>query len=252
MIEMELVDDVTTILSHIEEDSLNTILSHLDRGMQEKFLSKLNGRQRIINLFSATISQDIRKLARKMLSEHVLISIDEPGSGNKKITQQIEFVKQSHKTQRTLELLEEVGTPVLIFVNHKADTEHLATAIEKRGWKTAAMHGGKTQERREASLLQFKNGKIEILVCTNVLARGIDIDNVKHVINYDCPNIFSDYIHRIGRTGRAGKTGIATTFVAAENSDIFPDLKKFLKQNNQRVPRELDDLCPDVGENIKY
>ena len=151
----------------------------------------------LLIFFSATISQDIRKLAKDLLSEHVFVSIDEPGSGNKRITQEIEFVKPSHKTVRTIELLEEIGPPCLIFVNHKADTEHLSNEMEKRGWKSAAMHGGKTQERREASLLQFKKWKIDVLVCTNVLARGIDIDNVKQVINYDCPNVFHDYIHRI-------------------------------------------------------
>ena len=252
MIEMDLVDDVSNIMAQIEDEALNTILSHLDPSLQHEFLRKLNGRTRMINLFSATISQDIRDLAKKLLHQNAFISIGEPGSGKKEITQYIEFTKQSHRTVRTMELLEEFRTPCLIFVNHKADTEHLSKEIEKRRWKWAAMHGGKSQDKREDILHQFKKGKLDILVCTNVLARGIDVDDVKQVINYDCPNVFSDYVHRIGRTGRAGKSGIATTFMSNENSEIFPELRKFLEQNNQKVPRELKVKDEDRIENIQY
>lgn len=252
MIEMDLVNDVTTILSHIEEESLRTILSHLDEFEQQELMRKLNGRRRMVQLFSATISQEIRKLAKDLLKDNVFISIGEPGSGKKEITQNIEFIKASHKTVRTIELLGEIGTPVLIFVNHKADTEHLSKEIERRKYKCAAMHGGKSQEKREDILQSFKKGKLEVLVCTNVLARGIDIDDVKHVINYDCPSVFSDYVHRIGRTGRAGKSGIATTFMSQDNSAIFPDLKKFLEQNKQRVPKELENAVLDVNDYIKF
>ena len=154
---------------------------------------------------------------------------------------------------RTIELLEKYGLPSLIFVNHKADTERLSKEIEKKRFRSAAMHGGKSQDKREDILESFKNGRVDVLVCTNVLARGIDINDVKQVINYDCPNIFSDYVHRIGRTGRAGKSGVATTFMGMENSEIFPELRKFLDQNKQRVPRELDKIEKDDGmEFIKY
>jgi len=135
MIEMDLVDDVSNIMAQIEDEALNTILSHLDPSLQHEFLRKLNGRTRMINLFSATISQDIRDLAKKLLHQNAFISIGEPGSGKKEITQYIEFTKQSHRTVRTMELLEEFRTPCLIFVNHKADTEHLSKEIEKRRWK---------------------------------------------------------------------------------------------------------------------
>ena len=132
MIEMDLVDDVSEIMNHIEEESLSTICSHLPFEVEKEFLSKLNGRKRMIHLFSATISQDIRKLASDLLKDNIFISIGEPGSGKKEITQIIEFTKASHKTVRTIELLQEIGTPCLIFVNHKADTEHLSKEIEKR------------------------------------------------------------------------------------------------------------------------
>lgn len=132
MIEMDLVDDVSEIMNHIEEESLSTICSHLPPDLEKEFLNKLNGRKRMIHLFSATISQDIRKLASDLLKESIFISIGEPGSGKKEITQNIEFTKASHKTVRTIELLQEIGTPCLIFVNHKADTEHLSKEIEKR------------------------------------------------------------------------------------------------------------------------
>ena len=252
MIEMDLVDDVTKIMNHIEEESLNTILSHLEPELQQEFIDKLNGRTRMVHLYSATISQDIRDLAKSLLHDSILISIGEPGSGKKEITQIVEFIKPSHRTVRTIEVLREYGTPCLIFVNHKVDTEHLAKEIEKRKIRSVAMHGGKSQDKREEVLQSFKKGRIDVLVCTNVMARGIDIDDVKQVINYDCPNIFSDYVHRIGRTGRAGKSGIATTYMTMENADLFPELAKFLEQNGQKVPKQLTEVKTDKFEDIRH
>ena len=116
----------------------------------------------------------------------------------------------------------------MIFVKERTDTEHLSGFLTKAGYSVAALHGSKTQDQREKALNQLRDGKIDILVCTNVAARGIDIDNVAHVINYHAPGNIVDYIHRIGRTGRAGRKGMATTFLTTSDEGLFYDLKKFL------------------------
>ena len=120
----------------------------------------------------------------------------------------------------------------MIFVRERSDTETLATFLGKVGYNAATLHGSKTQDQREKALKSLKDGVNDILVCTNVAARGIDIEGVAHVINYHAPANIVDYIHRIGRTGRAGRKGMATTFLTNSDEPIFYDLKKFLQDND--------------------
>jgi ATP-dependent RNA helicase DDX23/PRP28 len=115
----------------------------------------------------------------------------------------------------------------------KVDTEILQAYISKDlNMKCAALHGSKTQEKREEALNSLRDGKVDIIVCTNVAARGIDIESVAHVINFDAPNTLVDYVHRIGRTGRAGKKGMATTLLQESDSHIFYDLRKYMEEND--------------------
>lgn len=128
----------------------------------------------------------------------------------------------------------------MVFVNQKVDTEVLQAFLGKEhGHRCVALHGSKAQDRREAALESVRDGRVDILVCTNVAARGIDIDSVAHVINYDAPNTIVDYIHRIGRTGRAGKQGMATTLLTPEDEGLFYDLRKYLAENDQNIPQDL-------------
>jgi ATP-dependent RNA helicase DDX23/PRP28 len=127
----------------------------------------------------------------------------------------------------------------MIFVNQKKAADLLCKSLEKSGYKAATLHGGKSQESREKALNGFKEGKYEILVCTNLAARGIDVEGVTLVINFDAPKGIEDYNHRIGRTGRAGKKGIAITFLTNSDEEIFYDLKEYLEINEQHVPPEL-------------
>lgn len=123
--------------------------------------------------------------------------------------------------------------PIIIFVNHKAETENLEKFINKELLlRAVSLHGSKSQDKREAALDSLRDGRVDIIVCTNVAARGIDIDSVSHVINYDAPNTIVDYIHRIGRTGRAGKRGMATTLLTPADEAIFNDLRKYLQDND--------------------
>ena len=135
----------------------------------------------------------------------------------------------------------------MVFVNKREDTEHLSSFLAKAGNNVTTLHGSKTQDQREKALYALKKGTVDILVCTNVAARGIDIDDVAHVINYHAPNNIIDYIHRIGRTGRAGNKGMATTFLTMGDEAIFNDLKKFLQENDQHVPNELRDFVDRGG-----
>lgn len=129
--------------------------------------------------------------------------------------------------------------PVMIFVNQKVDTEILEKYIRELGYSVTALHGGKNQDRREAALENLRSGRVDIMVATNVAARGIDIDSVKHVINFDAPRTLVDYVHRIGRTGRAGKSGMATTLLTPDDEPLFADLRKYLADNDQVVPSQL-------------
>jgi len=123
--------------------------------------------------------------------------------------------------------------PIIIFVNLIADVDHLHDHLTRAGKRVTLIHGKKSQEQREKGLNALRDGYADILVCTNVVARGIDIDNVAHVINYNAPANITEYIHRIGRTGRAGKSGMATTLINLQTDDaLLYDLKKHLNDNN--------------------
>lgn len=127
----------------------------------------------------------------------------------------------------------------MIFVNQRTDVDNLASYLKNLNYSVSVLHGSKTQDQREKALSQLREGLTDILVCTNVAARGIDIEGVAHVINFHAPANIVDYIHRIGRTGRAGRKGMATTFLTAADEALFYDLKKFLSENDQHVPNEL-------------
>eukprot|EP01015_Nassula_variabilis_P037651 TRINITY_DN999_c0_g2_i1.p2 TRINITY_DN999_c0_g2~~TRINITY_DN999_c0_g2_i1.p2 ORF type:complete len:167 (-),score=47.48 TRINITY_DN999_c0_g2_i1:40-540(-) len=126
-----------------------------------------------------------------------------------------------------------------VFANQKTEVELLVKILEKQGWKAVVYHGGKTQQQREAAVEGFKKQKYDILVATDLASRGLDVEGVKLVINFDAPKNIQDFVHRTGRTGRAGKKGIAITFLTNRNEELYYDLHNFLVQNNQNVPPEL-------------
>jgi len=141
------------------------------------------------------------------------------------------------KLIETLKRFSKLGT--IVFVTHKADVDSISGYLQQYGYKVGSLHGGKAQEKREYTMEAFRDGKIDILVATNVAARGLDVEGVDHVVNFNCPANITDYVHRIGRTGRAGNKGMATTFLSPDDAHIFNDLKKFLQDNGQYVPHEL-------------
>ena len=130
--------------------------------------------------------------------------------------------------------------PMIVFVNQKKGCDSLAKMINGAGLRAVTLHGGKSQEQRELSLSQLKNGKADVLVATDVAGRGIDVQNVSLVINFDMAKNIEDYTHRIGRTGRAGRSGVAVTFLSSYDTDVYYDLKQMLtKSTLATVPAEL-------------
>jgi ATP-dependent RNA helicase DDX23/PRP28 len=130
----------------------------------------------------------------------------------------------------------------MIFVNQKKDIDNLAKYVSAiTRLKCATLHGDKMQTKREQALSGFKTGFYDVLICTNLASRGLDVEGVKHVINYDAPNSITDYTHRIGRTGRAGKKGVATTLLTKNDQAIFYDLRNYLMESRQKVPEALNE-----------
>lgn len=198
-------------------------------------------RQRTTVMFSATMISSLEKLARKYLTNAAYISIGEPGAGKKEIEQKVEFVKDHQKKERLKSVLNRAKPPVMLFVNRKTEADFVCKLVDKLGYRVATLHGSKSQDAREKALEGFRSGRYDILVCTDVAGRGIDVEGVTLVINYDAPHTIDDYNHRIGRTGRAGSQGRAVTFLTASDEGLFYDLRQYLERTDQVVPAELAD-----------
>lgn len=191
-------------------------------------------------MFSATMPPAVERLARKYLRNPVVVTIGTAGKTTDLISQHVTMMKESEKFYRLQNLLDNLGDKTtIVFVNTKKNADNVAKSLDKAGYRVTTLHGGKSQEQREISLEGFRTKRYNVLVATDVAGRGIDIPDVAHVINYDMPNNIEMYTHRIGRTGRAGKTGVATTFLTLHDSEVFYDLKQMLIQSNSPVPPEL-------------
>ena len=195
-------------------------------------------------MFSATFPRDIQMLARDFLKEYIFLSVGRVGSTSENITQKVEYVEDMDKRSVLLDILHTHGVGLtLIFVETKRMADSLSDFLINQGFPATSIHGDRTQRERERALDMFRNGRAPILVATAVAARGLDIPNVKHVINYDLPTDIDDYVHRIGRTGRAGNTGISTAFFNRGNRGVVRDLIELLKEANQEVPGFLESIA---------
>jgi ATP-dependent RNA helicase DDX41 len=173
------------------------------------------------------------------------VNVGRAGAANLNVIQEVEFVNKEAKVVHLLECLQKTAPPVLIFCERQGDVEEVYEYLILKGVKSCSIHGGKSQHERNLSIEQFKKKEKDVLVATDVAAKGLDFPNIQHVILFDMPNVIEDYVHRIGRTGRGGKTGVATTFVGrGVEESVLADLTALLVEAKQRVPPFLEPFIP--------
>ena len=219
------------------------VLDEADRMLDMGFLRDIKKilaalpKQRQNLLFSATFSTEIKALADGLLNSPALIEVARSNSTNEAIAQLIHPVDRGQKHPLLAHLIQtKQWKQVLVFTRTKHGANKLVTQLEKDGITSMAIHGNKSQSARTKALAEFKDGKITVLVATDIAARGIDIDQLPHVVNYDLPNVSEDYVHRIGRTGRAGSNGVAVSLVCVDEHQMLRDIEKLIKQ---KLPQEI-------------
>jgi ATP-dependent RNA helicase DDX46/PRP5 len=198
-------------------------------------------------LFSATFPRQMEALARKILVRPVEIVVGARSVVAPEINQIVEVRPEANKFVRLLELLGELhekdeDARSLIFVNQQESADGLLRDLMRRGYPCMSIHGGKDQVDRDSTIADFKNGVVPVLIATSVAARGLDVKQLKLVVNYDCPNHMEDYVHRVGRTGRAGNTGTAVTFITEEQDRYSVDIAKALRLSKQPIPPDVQKL----------
>ena len=245
------------LLDHIEAKNavLNqveyVVLDEADRMLDIGFLPDL---QRILSylpkarqtlLFSATFSPEIRRLAESYLQDPITVEVARPNATATNVEQRFYAVTDDDKRAVVRQILRQRElSQALVFVNSKLGAARLARSFERDGLTTAALHGDKSQDERLKSLDAFKRGEVEVLVATDVAARGLDIVDLPAVFNFDVPFNAEDYVHRIGRTGRAGASGLAVTLVTRDDSRLIGDIERLIKTKIDIEPIELDDFRP--------
>ena len=207
-------------------------------------------RDRQTLMFSATFPRNIQMLARDFLNDYIFLAVGRVGSTSENITQRIEYVEEEDKRSVLLDLLHtDVSLKnnhpnpnlTLVFVETKRAADMLCNFLTDHSFPATSIHGDRTQRERESALANFRSGSCPVLVATAVASRGLDIPNVGHVVNFDLPSDIDDYVHRIGRTGRAGNVGKATAFFNTQrDKNIVKALLELLEEANQEVPGWLD------------
>ncbi|HBC8967721.1 ATP-dependent RNA helicase RhlE [Raoultella ornithinolytica] len=208
-----------------------------------RVLAKLPAKRQNL-LFSATFSDDIKALAEKLLHNPLEIEVARRNTASEQVTQHVHFVDKKRKRELLSQMIGEGNwQQVLVFTRTKHGANHLAEQLNKDGIRSAAIHGNKSQGARTRALADFKSGGIRVLVATDIAARGLDIEELPHVVNYELPNVPEDYVHRIGRTGRAAATGEALSLVCVDEHKLLHDIERLLKKEIPRIA--IDGYAPD-------
>ena len=195
------------------------------------------GEDRQTMMFSATFPAQIQRLASDFLRDYIFLTVGRVGSASKDVTQKIDYVEEQDKLEALMKYLLTVENGlILIFTETKRNCDYLEDVLCDNGFPACSIHGDKSQREREDSLRSFKRGNTPVMAATDVASRGLDIPNVTQVISYDLPTNIDDYVHRIERTGRAGNTGNALSFMNKKNSGIIRKLRDMLEENEQELP----------------
>jgi ATP-dependent RNA helicase DDX23/PRP28 len=229
MIDMGFEPDVQKILEFmpVTNQKPDTEEAEDETLLMKNFFTKNKYRQTV--MFTATMPPAVERLARNYLRRPAVVYIGSIGKPTERVEQIVYLISESEKRKKLVEILDRgLEPPIIIFVNQKKGADVLAKGLEKLGYSACTLHGGKGQEQRDYALQSLKSGTKDILVANDVAGRGIDIKDVSLVLNYDMAKSIEDYTHRIGRTGRAGKNGVAITFITKEDSSLFYDLKQLL------------------------
>ncbi|XP_058057456.1 uncharacterized protein LOC131208658 [Anopheles bellator] len=228
----------------------------LDMGFEPQ-IRKIMGQirpDRQVLMWSATWPKEVRNLAEEFLADYIQINIGSLNlSANHNILQIVDVCEDYEKDQKLMKLLTEISaepdTKTIIFVETKRRVDDITRIVNRNGWRAVAIHGDKSQQERDYVLSAFRNGRQGILVATDVAARGLDVEDVKFVINYDYPSNSEDYVHRIGRTGRSNNTGTAYTLFTNSNANKANDLINVLREANQVInPRLVELAKPNMGK----
>jgi ATP-dependent RNA helicase DDX3X len=206
------------------------------------------GGDRQTMMFSATFPANMQRLASDFMRDYVFLTVGRVGSASKDVTQTVEFVEEHDKLETLMRFLLTIEEGlILIFCETKRSCDYIEDVLCQRGFPACSIHGDKSQREREEALRAFKRGITPVMVATDVASRGLDIPNVTQVINYDLPTNVDDYVHRIGRTGRAGNTGSALAFVNEKNSGVIRELRDLLEESDQETPTWLAQMCQFSG-----
>lgn len=225
-------------LNHLHVLVLDEADQMLDMGFigDVKKIVKLTPDNRQTLLFSATMPLAIRELAEEFLTDPEYVSVTPPSTTAEKVNQQVYFVEKSEKRNLLYHIIRnEKLSNVLVFARTKHGADNIVKSLHKKGLKAEAIHGDKSQSARQRVLESFKNKEIDILVATDIAARGIDIEKLPFVINFDLPNIPETYVHRIGRTGRAGESGLAISFCGKDEHVYWKDILKLIRSNAKTI-----------------
>jgi len=231
-----ILDEADRMLDMGFEPSIRKLVESL--GMPEKT-------ERQTLMFSATFPEEIQRLAGDFLNDYIFLTVGRVGGTTSDIQQTVMDVAEDQKREKLMDLLSCSGSDrTLVFVESKRGADFLASLLSQEGFPTTSIHGDRLQQEREEALSDFRKGRCPVLIATNVAARGLDIDDVKHVVNYDLPSEIDEFVHRIGRTGRIGHQGKATSFFQRGKDDkIARGLVKVLSDASQEVPEWLEEIA---------